>query len=282
MKQRVFGAAGVEVPVIGQGTWNVALAGAGRKAALRALRLGIELGMTHIDTAEMYGSGAVEDLVAEAIAGVDRARLFLASKVLPENASYRGTREAAHRSLTRLRTEYLDLYLLHWPGSHPLEETMRALESLVADGTARFVGVSNFDAPEMEEAASYLSGVPLVCNQVLYHLCERGVEHRLISQARRDNVAVVAYTPFGRGEFLRAAAGRAVLEGVARKHAATPRQIALAFLVREPNVFTIPKASSEAHVRENAGAADIALDDDDIGAIDAAFSRGRPRPLATL
>jgi diketogulonate reductase-like aldo/keto reductase len=256
--------------------------GSARREAERAIERGIELGMTHLDTAEMYGAGAVEEFLGEAIRGIPREKLFIATKVLPSNASYQGTLDAAQRSLNRLRCEYLDLYLLHWPGSYPLEETMRAFEVLVERGTARFVGVSNFETDSMLEAASYLRAVPLACNQVLYHLGERGVEHDLIPDARRRGIAIVAYTPFGRGGFLRTAEGRGVLDSVARKHGAAARQVALAFLTREQNVFAIPKAAQVAHVQENAAAGSVTLDAGDIVAIDEAFPRARAGPLATL
>lgn len=258
------------------------LSGAGRKEAQRALRRGVELGMTHLDTAEMYGSGGVEELLGDAIAGIARERLFIASKVLPSNASYEGTLRAADSSLRRLRCEYLDLYLLHWPGDHPLEETMAALERLVEEGKTRFVGVSNFDTAAMLEAASYLRNVPLACNQVLFHLGERGIEHDLLPAALAREIAIVAYTPFGRDAFLRGGTKRAVLEEIGRKHGATPRQIALGFLTREPNLFAIPKAARIAHVEENAAAGGIELDAADAAAIERAFARGRRRSLATL
>jgi diketogulonate reductase-like aldo/keto reductase len=283
MKWRAFGATGIEQPVLGQGTWNMPESGARMKEARRALRRGIELGMVHIDTAEMYGSGRVEELVADAIAGVARERLFITTKVLPENASYRGTIAAADRSIRRLRTGYLDLYLLHWPGRHPLDETMRGLERLVEQGKSRFVGVSNFDADEMLEAASHLRKTPLACNQVLYNLGERGVEHRVIPAARERGIAVVAYTPFGRSSFLAAGARRRrTLEEIARKHDATPRQVALAFLIRDPSVFAIPKAARVEHVEENARAGDLELDAQDAAEIERAFPRGRSGPLAML
>jgi len=282
MKHKPFGTTGVDLPVIGQGTWNMPESGSARREAQRAIERGIELGMTHLDTAEMYGAGAVEQFLGEAIRGIPREKLFIATKVLPSNATYQGTLEAAQRSLQRLRCDYLDLYLLHWPGSHPLEETMQALEALVERGTTRFVGVSNFETDSMLEAASYLRAVPLACNQVLYHLGERGVEHELIPAARQRGIAIVAYTPFGRGGFLRAAKGRRLLESVAQKRHATPRQVALAFLTREANVFAIPKAAQVAHVEENAAAGSLTLDADEIVAIDEAFPRGRPGPLATL
>lgn len=279
---KAFGATGVTLPAIGQGTWNMPESGLRLKEARRAIRRGIELGMMHIDTAEMYGAGRVEMLVGEAIRGIPRDRIFITTKVLPSNASFRGTLAAAEQSIARLGCEYLDCYLLHWPGSHPLNETMRALETLVEQGKTRFVGVSNFDASEMSEAASFLRNTPLACNQVLYHLGERGVEHYVLPAARERGIAVVAYTPFGRGSFLRNGPQGDVLEAVARKHAATPRQVALAFLIRDANVFAIPKAAAVAHVEENAAAGALALDAGDVAAIDAAFPRGDAGPLAML
>jgi diketogulonate reductase-like aldo/keto reductase len=282
MKHKPFGTTGVDLPAIGQGTWNMPESGSARREARRAIERGIELGMTHLDTAEMYGAGAVEEFLGEAIRGIPRQKLFIATKVLPSNASYQGTLDAGQRSLERLRCDYLDLYLLHWPGSYPLEETMQALEALVERGTTRFIGVSNFETDSMLEAASHLRAVPLACNQVLYHLGERGIEHELIPAARQRGIAIVAYTPFGRGGFLRAAKGSGVLESVARKHGATSRQVALAFLTREQNVFAIPKAAQVAHVEENAAAGSLTLDAGDVVAIDEAFPRGRAGPLATL
>ena len=248
--------------------------GARKSEAIRAIRRGVELGMTHIDTAEMYGSGAVERVLGEALAGLSREKLFLATKVLPSNASYAGTMRACERSLRAMRTDYVDLYMLHWPSSVPLEETMRAFSDLVRSGKTRFVGVSNFETEDMLEAQRLLGDVPLVCNQVLYHLRERGIEHDLIPAARKANIAIVAYTPFGRANL--------DLSKIAAKYGATSRQVILAFLTREPHVFTIPKASSVAHVEENAAAGDLVLDASDIAAIEAAFPLGRRRPLATL
>ena len=169
MKHKPFGTTGVDLPVMGQGTWNTPESGSARREAQRAIERGIELGMTHLDTAEMYGAGAVEQFLGEAIRAIPREKLFITTKVLPSNASYQGTLDAAQRSLERLRCDYLDLDLLHWPGSYPLEETMQALEALVERGTTRFVGVSNFETDSMLEAASYLRAVPLACNQVLTH-----------------------------------------------------------------------------------------------------------------
>lgn len=283
MRYKAFGATGVEVAVIGQGTWNAPESGSALAQARLALRRGIELGMTHVDTAEMYGAGRVEEFVGEAIAGVPRESLFVTTKVLPSNARYDDTLAAAERSLRRLRLEYVDLYLLHWPSDHPLEETMAALERLVLDGKARFIGVSNFDENEMLAAASHLREVPLRCNQVLYHLKERGAE-RLLPMARQRGIAIVGYTPFGRGRFPRSETSEgSVLDAIARRHGATVRQVILAFLTRDPDLFAIPKASRIAHVEENAGAAEVRLDAHDIAAIDAAFPLPPAgEPLATL
>lgn len=282
MTDKPFGPTGEKVPVIGQGTWNMPESGRARDEAVRALHRGIELGMTHIDTAEMYGSGAVESILGEALQGTPREKLFVTTKVLPSNASYKGTIAACEASLRRLRMEYVDLYLLHWPGSHPLEETMRALEALVAMGKARFIGVSNFDLEELQEAQSYLRDVPLASNQVLYHLRERGIESRLIPYCKEQQIAVVAYTPFGRGRFPRKEAEPGgVLAEVAAKYGKTPRQVILNFLTRESNVFAIPKASRIDHVEENAGASGWTLDPQDAAAIDEAFPV-HDGPLATL
>jgi diketogulonate reductase-like aldo/keto reductase len=271
------------MPIIGQGTWNIPESGARLREARRALERGIELGMTHIDTAEMYGAGRAEEILGETIRGIPREKLFIVSKVLPSNATYRGTLAAAEGSLKRLGCEYLDLYLLHWPGSVPLEETMRAFDRLVQDGKTRFIGVSNFEPDEMQAAAGYLRETRLACNQVLYHLRERGMEFELLPQARERGIAIVAYTPFGRGEYLRSGSrARETLEGIARRHAVTVPQVALAFLTRDPIVFTIPKAARVEHVEENARAGDLELDADDVAAIEAAFPLGEPGPLATL
>lgn len=283
MRRKPFGPSGVELPVIGQGTWDVPERGAAAREAREAIRRGIELGMTHLDTAEMYGSGAVEELLGEAIAGIPRERLFVTTKVLPGNADFEGTLAAAERSLRRLRVDYVDLYLLHWPSSHPLEETMRALRELVRAGKARFVGVSNFDTAEMLEAQALLDGVPLACNQVLYHLHERAIDAGLVRTARERGIAIVGYTPFGRGRFpAREASDEGVLGRIARKLAATPRQVILAFLTRESNVFAIPKASRVEHVEQNAAAGDLVLDPEDVRAIDAAFPVPPPGPISTL
>jgi len=267
--------------VIGQGTWYIE--SGNRAAAVAALRLGLDLGMTHIDTAEMYGSGAAEALVGEAIAG-RREEVFLVSKVLPHNASRRGTVEACERSLKHLRTDRLDCYLLHWPGPHPLEDTFAAFEQLVQSGKIRSWGVSNFDVDDLEEAVEAGAGRRPACNQVLYHLGERAIEHAVIPACEDRSIAVVGYSPFGHGDFPDSGSrsGR-VLEEIAEAHQATPRQVALRFLLRSPGSFVIPKASSSDHVRENAGAGDLRLTLDDMARIDAAFPRGpRPRSLPML
>jgi diketogulonate reductase-like aldo/keto reductase len=284
VKTRRFGATGRAIPAIGQGTWNFPVRGAAADEAKRALRTGIELGLVHIDTAEMYGNGRVEELIGEAIAGIPRDRLFLVSKVLPSNASYDGTLLACEASLRRLGTDHLDCYLLHWRGAHALGETMRALEKLVDDGKIRALGVSNFDADELEAARSYLRKHPVACDQVLYHLRERGVERRLHGYCLEHDIALVGYSPFGSGEFPGAhSKGGRVLAEVAERRGVSPRAVALAYLARLDGTFAIPKAAKVSHVRENAAAADVALDRREIAQIDEAFPVPRREgPLAVL
>ena len=244
-----------------------------RAAAIAALRRGLDAGMTHIDTAEMYGSGAVEELVGEAIAG-RRDEVFLASKVLPENASRRGTVQACERSLARLRTDRLDLYLLHWPGDHPLEDTIAAFETLCAAGKILAWGVSNFSVAELEEVLRIAGPRRVACNQVLYHLRERAIEHELIPFCAEHGIAVVAYSPFGSGRF---PARDRTLRAIAEAHGVSSYQVALRFLVREPHVFAIPKAARVEHALDNAAAASLALSDEETKRIDRAFPRGRKR-----
>jgi diketogulonate reductase-like aldo/keto reductase len=253
-----------------------------RTEAIASLRRGLDLGLTHIDTAEMYGSGKVESLVGKAIEG-RRKEVFLVSKVLPGNASYEGTLRACEASLRRLGTDWLDSYLLHWPGSHPFADTVRAFEKLERDGKIRSWGVSNFDVSDLDDALSVAGPGRIACNQVLYHLDERRIEHGVLPWCARHGVALVAYSPFGSGRFppLSSPRGR-VLADVARERGATPHQVALAFLVRDPNVLTIPKAAKVLHIEEAAGAGDLELTDDEIRRIDAAFPRGRKGPLPTL
>jgi len=282
MEKKPFGPGRVPVPVIGQGTWDVPESGARLDEAIRALRRGIELGLTHIDTAEMYGSGRAEEIVGEAIAGIPRDSLFITSKVLPSNATYKGVLAACERSLRRIGTDYLDLYLLHWPSSVPLEETMRGLETLAQQGKARFIGVSNFDVDGVREAQSYLRTVPLACDQVLYHLKERGPQAHLLPYCEQQAIAFVGYTPFGRGRFpKREAQPGGVLGRIAREHGKTVRQVILNVLTRHPNAFAIPKASRVEHVEENAGACGWTLSEADVAAIDEAFPV-HEGPLATL
>ncbi|GAA0734483.1 aldo/keto reductase [Sphingomonas japonica] len=279
--QRPFGPLQRNIGTIGQGTWYIE--DGDPTAVIAALRRGIDLGMNHIDTAEMYGAGAAETLVGDAIAG-RRDELFLVSKVLPQNASRRGTMIACERSLARLKTDRLDCYLLHWRGLYPLEETFAAFEALRDAGKILSYGVSNFDAPDLAEAWRIAGGSELVCNQVLYHLQERAVEHRVLPWCEQHGLAVTAYSPFGHGDFPGpATSGGRLLAEIAEAHDATARQIALAFLLSRPAVFAIPKASTIAHVEENAGAAAIALSPAEIDRIDAAFPRGpRPRSLPML
>jgi diketogulonate reductase-like aldo/keto reductase len=272
MEFRPFGPTRREVPVIGQGTWYI---DKGDPAtAIAALRLGIELGMTHIDTAEMYG--AAEELVGEAIEG-RRNEMFLVSKVLPRNASLHGTIAACERSLARLQTDWLDCYLLHWRGSYPLEETIEAFELLRSNGKILSWGVSNFDVPDLEEAWEIAGAHRLVCNQVLYHLQERAIEHAVLPWCEEHGVAVVGYAPFGHGNFPGPnTPGGRILVKIAAAHDATPRQVALRYLVRRPPLFTIPKASKPEHTAENAGAGSLRLSAAEIAQIDMAFPLGPP------
>jgi diketogulonate reductase-like aldo/keto reductase len=273
---RSFGPAGREVAMVGQGSWRAEEAPGA--TAIAALRRGLDLGMTHIDTAEMYGSGAAEALVGKAIEG-RRDEVFLVSKVLPHNASKRGTIAACEKSLARLKTDRLDCYLLHWRGSHPLAETIAAFDALKNDGKILSWGVSNFDVADLDEVASIAGAGHPVCNQVLYHLRERAIEHAVLPWCEKHGTAVVAYTPFGETPSIyeaRTGHGK-VLHAIAAAHEATARQVALAFLLRRGNTFAIPKAASIDHVAENAGAASLKLSEADLARIDAAFPRGKPR-----
>jgi diketogulonate reductase-like aldo/keto reductase len=279
LRHRQFGQHGPQVPVIGQGTWYIDHGD--RKTAVAALRRGIDLGMTHIDTAEMYGDA--ELVVAEAIAG-RREEIFLVSKVLPSNASRRGTITACERSLARLKTDRLDCYLLHWRGSYPLAETVAAFEELQDAGKIRSWGVSNLDSDDLDEMLEVAGEGKIACNQVLYHLKERAIEHAVLPWCKQNGTAVVAYSPFGHNDFPspRRKDGE-VLQEIAEVHGATPRQVALSFLTRDPQVFAIPKASTPQHASENAAAGDLVLSKEEIAAIDKAFPRGpRPRSLPML
>jgi len=279
MRQRRFGSTGDEVSVIGQGTWYIDRGD--RARAVAALRRGIDLGMTHIDTAEMYGDA--ELVIAEAIAG-RRDDLFLVSKVLPSHASRRGTITACERSLARLKTDRLDCYLLHWRGSYPLAETVAAFEDLVAAGKIRSWGVSNFDRDDLDELLEIAGEGRIACNQVLYHLQERAIEHAVIPWCKAHGVAVVAYSPFGHDDFPspHGKSGQ-ILQEIADAHGASPRQVALGFLTHDVSVFAIPKASSAEHAADNAAAGQLTLSKDELAALDNAFPRGpKPRSLPML
>ena len=279
MKTRAFGPAQTGVSVIGQGTWNIEMAD--RAEAIKTLQRGIDFGMTHIDTAEMYGSGRAEALTGDAIAG-RREQVFLVSKVLPSNASRKGTLAACERSLKHLKTDYLDCYLLHWRGSYELEDTFTAFEELKAAGKIRSWGVSNFDTDDLEEALSVAGKGKIACNQVLYHLRERAIEHAVIPYCEENAIAVVAHSPFGQmASPSPASPGGKVLAEVAKAQGATPRQVELAFLTRKDCMFAIPKASKVTHAEENAGG-DLVLTASEIEAIDRAFPRGRAKSLPML
>ena len=279
MRTQKFGTNGPDVSVIGQGTWY--LDRGDRKSAVAALQRGIDLGMTHIDTAEMYGDA--ELVIADAIAG-KRDGLFLVSKVLPSNASRRGTITACERSLKRLKTDRLDCYLLHWRGSYPLQDTVAAFDELIAAGKIRSWGVSNFDTDDLNELLAVAGKGKIACNQVLYHLQERAIEHAVIPWCEKHGTAVVAYSPFGHNDFpsSRSKAGE-LLQTIADAHKATARQVALGFLTRSPSVFAIPKASSAEHAADNAAAGKLKLSESEIAALDNAFPRGpKPRGLPML
>jgi diketogulonate reductase-like aldo/keto reductase len=281
MERRPFGPTKRDVPVIGQGTWSVEEGD--RTAAFAALRVGLDLGMTHIDTAEMYGDGAAEEVVGEAIAG-RRDRVFLVSKVLPENASRAGTVAACERSLARLKTDRLDCYLLHWRGEYALEGTFAAFEKLRRAGKILSWGVSNFDESDLNEAREIAGAGRIACNQVLYHLRERAIEHAVLPWCEKHGVAVVAYSPFGHGDFPGPdTPGGRLLEQIAAVHQTTARTVALRFLLRRPAVFVIPKASNPDHAAENAEAGGLQLSDVELSLIDEAFPCGpKPRELPTL
>jgi diketogulonate reductase-like aldo/keto reductase len=259
------------VSIVGQGTWPV--------PNRDALRRGIDLGMTHVDTAEMYGDGRSEEVVGEAIAPYPRASLFIVSKVLPSNGTSRGVARACERSLRRLKTDYLDCYLLHWRGEVDLAETMEALEALVDAGKIRSLGVSNLDPWDLREAASSLRRARIACNQVLYNLGERTPEAHEFPWARENASAFVAYTPLARPS---SPAGERVLGEIAARRGVTPEAVVFAFLTRDPLAFVIPKANSLAHVEANAAAGDLVLDAGEIAEIDAAYpARERSGALPT-
>jgi diketogulonate reductase-like aldo/keto reductase len=258
---------GESVPQLGQGTWRMGESARKREAEIAALKLGLDLGMTLIDTAEMYGNGGGEEVVAEAVAG-RRDECFIVSKVSPENSSRAGTIAACTRSLKRLKTDRSDLYLLHWRGTSPLEETVAGFEALVASGAIRYWGVSNFDVDDMEELLTVPAGNNVAANQVLYNLGRRGIEFDLLPWCQERNIPVMAYSPIEQGRLLR----DRVLTEVAIRHRATTAQIALAWVLRQPDMMVIPKSSNEMHVRENRAALDIALTQQDLAELDRAFA----------
>jgi diketogulonate reductase-like aldo/keto reductase len=255
---------GTLVPVLGQGTWRMGEDRGKRLSEIAALRFGLDLGMALIDTAEMYGQGGAEEIVAEAIHG-KRAEVFLVSKVYPHNASLRGTVEACERSLQRLRTDYLDLYLLHWRGSIPLAETFESFQSLKASGKIRNYGVSNFDEPDLQEASAVRGGDNIATNQVLYNLLRRGIEWDVLPWCLKRKIPVMAYSPFEQGRLLNK------LKPFAKKRGITPAQLALAWILRKDGVIAIPKASSQKHARENRGALEVQLGGEEIVALDRMF-----------
>src|SRR5437773_6394327 len=257
---------GERVPAFGQGTWHMGEDRRRTADETAALRLGIELGITLIDTAEMYGNGRAEEIVAEAMGG-ERDRLFIVSKVLPYNASQKGVVEACERSLRRLKTDRIDLYLLHWRGSVPLADTLAGFARLQRDGKIRYHGVSNFDLNDMKEWVGLAGGDGVAANQILYNLSRRGPEFELIPWCREGRVAIMAYTPLEQGRML----GNRALGEVSARHGASPAQVALAWLLRQDGMIVIPKATQADHVRDNRAALDLVLDADDLAALDRAF-----------
>jgi diketogulonate reductase-like aldo/keto reductase len=257
---------GEPIPVFGLGTWMMGESDKKRDEEVAALKLGLDLGATLIDTAEMYGDGEAEEIVGDAIAG-RREGLFLVSKVLPENASRKDTVAACERSLKRLRTDRIDLYLLHWRGSTPLQHTLEAFKELQREGKIRHWGVSNFDTDDMEELLALPAGNGCATNQVLYNLKRRRIEYDLVPFCRAHNIPVMAYSPIEQGRLL----GVAALKEIATRHGASTAQVALAWLLGKPGTIVIPKATNPAHVRENFGALDLKLSDDDRAVLDRAF-----------
>jgi len=274
----VRGHSGIEMPILGQGTWKMGERPERRDEEIESLRLGLDLGMTLVDTAEMYADGGAEQVVGRAIRG-RRHEVFVVSKVLPHNASRQGTIRAAERSLGHLGTEWIDLYLLHWPGRHPLDETFEAFELLEQQGKIRYFGVSNFDHHELESAGRLPPGKRLAVNQVLYNLERRAIERRVIPWCRRHEILVMAYSPLERGRLDRGT----TLREIAERHGATPAQIALVWTLRHDNVVAIPKAGRPDHVRENAAALAFTLTDQDLDELDRTYTPpSRDAKLETL
>jgi diketogulonate reductase-like aldo/keto reductase len=274
---------GSPVAPLGQGTWGLGDDRARRAAEIAALEAGVDLGLALIDTAEMYGDGRSEELIAEAIAG-RRDDVYLVSKVYPHNATRSGTVEACKRSLKRLQTDYLDLYLLHWRESGPLAETLEAFVALKESGLIRHYGVSNFDRDDMEEASALPGGNAIATNQVLYNPLHRGIEWDLLPWCRKRGMPIMAYTPLGNsGSEQRRILGNATVKAIAIRHAAKPAQIALAWLLNRKDIVAVPKAATEAHVRQNRDAVDLRLTDEDLREIDRVFEPPRRKiPLEML
>jgi diketogulonate reductase-like aldo/keto reductase len=269
---------GEAVPMLGQGTWYLGEGRRPRAVELAALRLGLDLGMSLIDTAEMYGDGAAERLVGEAIAG-RRDEVFLVSKVLPKNATQSGTIAACERSLERLRTDQIDLYLLHWRGPVPLAETLDGLEALIRAGKIRYWGVSNFDVTDMMALRAIKGGAAAATDQVLYNLTRRGIEWELLPWCREHRMPIMAYSPIEQGRLL----GHPVLREIAARHGATPAQVALAWVLRHSDVIAIPRSGAPAHVEENRVALDLQLTDQDLTTLDRAFPPPiGPQPLEMI
>ncbi|MGO8919118.1 MAG: aldo/keto reductase [Stellaceae bacterium] len=267
---------GDDVPVLGLGTWGMGEARTRGPDMVAALTLGLDLGMTLIDTAEMYGDGGAEEVVGKAIAG-RREAVFLVSKVYPHNASRQGAVAACERSLKRLATDRIDLYLLHWRGEVPLAETLEAFDTLRRSGKIRHYGVSNFDLDDMQELWRLAGGADTQTNQLLYNLGRRGIEWDLLPWLHRHRVPVMAYSPIEQGRLL----GKRALAAIAKRRGATPAQVALAWLLHQDGVIAIPKAARLEHVRENRGALDLALSPEDLAELDAAFPPPKRRgPLA--
>lgn len=259
---------GVQVPALGLGTWHMGERAREKSAEVAALRLGLELGVSLIDTAEMYGEGGAEEVVAEAVRG-RRGEVFIVSKVYPHNASRKGVAAACERSLKRLQSDYIDLYLLHWRGSIPLEETVEAFTRLQAAGKIAHWGVSNFDRDDMEELVAVAGGTQVAANQVLYNLSRRGIEWALVPWCRERALPIMAYSPIEQGRILKNAA----LVRVAKRHGVSAAQVALAWLLAQPQTIVIPKATRLEHVRENAAARTLELSTDDISELEQAFPR---------
>lgn len=263
---------GTPMPVFGLGTWRMGEAQRNRAAEVKALELGLELGATLIDTAEMYGEGGAEEVIAEATRG-KRDGLFIVSKVYPHNASRAGTVQACERSLKRLKTDRIDLYLLHWPGSHPIAETVQGFEQLRKAGKIRHWGVSNFDLADQQEVWDLKDGAHCASNQVLYNLSRRGVEFDLIPAARKRSMPIMAYSPLEQGRLSR----KGALDRIAKKHGVSIYQVALAWTLAQQGVIAIPKATRPEHVRENIAALALKLDQDDLAAIDRDFPPPRAK-----